>query len=526
MKKRIGMCVIVACLLALNGFGQAAAKPSSKAKDAPNANLMSMSLAELQASANTLLQQGDTNAAIKALTACNETSFRQNANEFSTLLNILLKEGKLAEAQSAYQNTIAQHDSLTRDYYNRLRQYYISQNNAPATLEWTASLQTKDLPPALRAQAFAWLFEASRTAGPVSRVTDLVSVCIAKFDATTSHNLLNEVIRAYDGAGDQASANKVLDAIEHTKNLAPELRLLATSQRINLLFSSAKWTKAEKLFQNEANTLPDVELAACFQHARTCAIQAKQLDLLDGLCSWILKEQKKKPLTWQAAAGAWLENAKIRKSVADILARLEALMQMGCPNKFLAAYYYEYWSMVVKDGKPADLAAISKFGDKLSATLTDKRDKEIFQMYAFVNCIVSEDYAQALKMLEKPLPNMKPPEQQIAINKIKAHLALQKGNKPEAVELFRAFMETVKTWPEPEVDPITGMIYTKEMCLGMNAKRIGDILSSMNDAKGAQAAYLEADGYYTAAQKEARVNSPESAYIKTHLDELGKLIKK
>ena len=121
---------------------------------------------------------------------------------------------------------------------------------------------------------------------------------------------------------------------------------------------------------------------------------------------------------------------------------------------------------------------------------------------------------------------MKLPYQQIAVNKIKAHLALQKGDKPEAIERFRAFMESVKTWPEPEVDLVTGLIYTKEMCLGLNAKRIGDILSSMNDAQGAQAAYQEANGYYAIAQKEVRVNSPESEYIKVHLTELAKLLQK
>ena len=94
------------------------------------------------------------------------------------------------------------------------------------------------------------------------------------------------------------------------------------------------------------------------------------------------------------------------------------------------------------------------------------------------------------------------------------------------MERFRAFMETVKAWPEPEVDPLTGMVYTKEICLGLNAKRIGDILASMDDAPGSQAAYKEAIGYYLVAQKEAQANSAESKYIKTRLDELDKLVKK
>ncbi|MFH1969601.1 MAG: hypothetical protein ABIJ53_04705 [Verrucomicrobiota bacterium] len=528
MKKRFGLCIVGLWLMAVNGFGQATAEPlpPPEMEGMYPPDLMSMGLDELKTRAATMLQQGDTNSAISVLMVYNAKSLQQSVGDFNALLNTMLAAGTLSEAERIYQDAMAQCNDLDWNYYNHLHQYYVNQNNAQAMLEWTTSLQTKALPPDLRVQAFAWLFEASRTVGPVSRVMDLVPVCITSFDVPTSCGLLTGVITAYDSTGDQASANKVLDAIEHTARRQAELRLLVTCQRVNLLFSAAQWAKAEKRFQKEAQALPDGELTGCFQYARACAIRTNQFDLLDRLCAWILKKQKKKPGTWQAAASAWLESAKVRKSAADIPVRLEALMQMGCPNNILALYYYEYWDVVVKEGKPADLAALLKFGEQLSTTLTDKRDKGILRVYVFNSCIILEDYARALQLLEEPFPNMKPPEQQIAVNKIKAHLALQKGNKPEAVERFRAFMETLKTWSEPEVDPVTGLIYTKEMCLGLNAKRIGDILSSMNDAQGAQAAYLEANGYYAIAQKEVRVNSPESEYIKVHLTELAKLLKK
>ena len=536
MKKRFGMCVVGLWLMAVNGFGQDFGKlsraataeplPPPRVEDMLLPDLMSMGLDELKTRAATMLQQGDTNSAINVLMICNEKSLQQNANDFNTLLNTLLTIGKLSEAEFVYQNTIAQHDCLPRVYYNRLRQYYVSQGNAQAMLEWTASLQTKDLPPDLRVQVFAWLFADSRAVGPVSRVTDLVPVCITNFDVPTSRGLLTGVITAYDSAGDQASANKVLDAIEHAARRQAELRRLVTCQRVNLLFSTARWKEAEAHFKKAAKVLPDGELAGCFQYARACAMRANQYDLLDRLCAWILKKQKKKPGTWQAVASAWLESAKVRKLAADIPVRLAALMQMGCPNDILASYYYEYWNVVVKEGKPADLLALSKFGERLSARLTDKWNKEIFQVYAFNDCMILEEYERALQMLEEPLPNMKSSAQQIAVNKVKAHLALQKGNKPEAVKRFRTFMETVKTWSKPEVDPISGLIYTKEMCLGLNAKRIGDILGSMNDAQKAQAAYREADDYYAIAQKEVRADSPESKYIKARQTELAKLLQK
>ncbi|MFH1477773.1 MAG: hypothetical protein ABIH24_09850 [Verrucomicrobiota bacterium] len=526
MKKRFGMCIVGLGLMAVNGFGQAPTEPlpTPGMEGIYSPDFLDMGFDELGARAAAMLQEGNTNSAVAVLMICNEKSFQQNAGEFNTLLNNLLTIGKLAEAECVYQHAMAQHDRLTHDYYNCLRQYYVSQSNAPAMLEWTAGLQAKALPPDLRVQAFDWLLEASRIVGPVRRVTDLVPVCITNFDMPTSRRMLTRVIAAYDGAGDQASANKVLDAIENTAHCPSELLLLASCQRVNLLFSAARWKEAEARFQKEAEILPDGDLAGCFQYAQACVIRAQQFDLLDRLCDGIFKKQQEKPVTWQAAAGAWLESAKARKSIADIPVRLAALMQMGCPNKILLSLYYDYWNVIIKEGKPADWVALLKFGDQLSAVVSGKWDKEMLQIYISNNCIILEDYERALQMLEAPFPGMDPPAQQIAVNKMKAHLALQKGNKPEAVERFRAFMETVKTWTEPQEDPVTGLIYTKEMCLGLNAKRIGDILSSMNDAQGARTAYQEANDYYAAAHKEVRANAQQNEYVKARQAELAKLL--
>jgi len=528
MQKRVGICMVGLWLAAASGFGQAAAAPSgapAAEEAAPPPDFMSMGLDELKTQAAAMLQQGDTNAAIGILMICNEKSTRQSADEFNALLNTLLTAGNPMEAERIYQEALAQRNSLDLNYYNCLYQYYVRQGDAQAMLGWIAGLQTRPLPPDLRVQAFTWLLEASRAVGPVSRVTDLVPVCITNFDAAAARTLLAGVVGAYDCAADQESAQKVLDAIELAAPRQAELRLLVTCQRGNLLFSAARWKEAEAYFRKEAKALPDAELAACFRHARACAIRAKQFELLDRLCAWILKEQKEKPGTWQAAAGAWMESAQLRKSAADILARLEALKQMGCPANMLASYYFEYWDVVVKEGKPSDLAALLKFGDQLALVVTDKRDKEIIRACALDGYFLMEDYERALVLLEKPLPDMKGADHANAINKIKAHLALQKGDKKEAIERFRAFMESVKTRSEPQTDLITGLINTREMCLGLNAKRIGDILSSMNDAQGAQAAYREAQGYYTAAQKEAKPDSPESEHIKVRLAELAKLLK-
>lgn len=487
--------------------------------------LSTNSQAELRAKANTLLQQGDTNAAVDVLVFCYQRSLQQNADQFTALMNILLARGDLWGVQHIFHQNLAQHDKLTRNHYNFLHQYYAGQADKQVLLDWTLSLQSQDLPPVLRVQVFSWLLDASRSLGPVSRVTDLVPVCVRDFNVPTSRSLLMGAIDAYTAAGNYKAVIQVLDAVDRATRRQPEWRRWVVCQRVNLSFTAGQWAEAESLFEKEAKALPDGDLTKCFQHAMVCAGKANQVDLPDRLCAWILKKQKNKPMTWQAAAGVWLANAQAQKKVGEITPRLEKLMRQKCPADTLLSFYFKYWKYVAKDGKPADMIALLKFNERLSATVVDQKAKDRLRLNAVEGCFMLEDYTKALQLLEEPLSMMSPVAQDQSVNKIKAHLALQKGDKQEAIKRFRAFMDAVKTWTKPNLDPLTGQVYTKEMYLGLNAKRIGDILKSMNDAKGAKTAYKEASRYYVMAGKKFHKNTPEGQYIKSHQDELVKLLK-
>ena len=62
------------------------------------------------------------------------------------------------------------------------------------------------------------------------------------------------------------------------------------------------------------------------------------------------------------------------------------------------------------------------------------------------------------------------------------------------------------------------MMYSSDMCLGRNAKRIGDILKSMGDEKASREAYESAEGYYKKALKELE---PDTGEHKLVLEEMA-----
>ena len=85
------------------------------------------------------------------------------------------------------------------------------------------------------------------------------------------------------------------------------------------------------------------------------------------------------------------------------------------------------------------------------------------------------------------------------IAKIHAHIEMQKGNSREAVRYLREFMGYIAKQDRMEIDPVNNCRVSNEMILGLNAKRIGDLLVKAGDPTGAREAYHESRGYYTKA---------------------------
>jgi hypothetical protein len=128
---------------------------------------------------------------------------------------------------------------------------------------------------------------------------------------------------------------------------------------------------------------------------------------------------------------------------------------------------------------------------------------------------VLEDYDRTLRLLEEGIPDREPEWHEMAITKVKAHKALQEGRPLDAVRHFREFMKFVEQREEPERDPSTGILHTREMSLGRNAKRIGDILREAGQDEEARRAYEEAEQYYAAALEEVEPDSREADLIRT-----------
>jgi hypothetical protein len=130
------------------------------------------------------------------------------------------------------------------------------------------------------------------------------------------------------------------------------------------------------------------------------------------------------------------------------------------------------------------------------------------------------DFQAAARVVDAGVPGHDRKWHDMMGAKVHAHLALQQGNPREAVAQFRRFMECIAGEARDQFDPVTGSRVTRDMILGLNARRIGDILKAANDPAGARKAYAEARAYYEQAKAGLAEGSEEHRQIESDLAKL------
>ena len=439
---------------------------------------------------------------------------------FTCLLNSLLQCNDEDYARNQYFAVIGQDMNLTRAGFGILYRYYQEKKDTEAVIEWTKMLVDAPLPDDLSEKAFGWHMQAWCVKGPFDEVLMLVPVCVKKFNVAVSLRVLNGFTQFLFKSKEYDNADSLITAIEKESGISPDLCDLAVVLRTELLFSEERWSEAEKQFEKAGSILPDGELRRCFKYVAAKCIQEKQYKLVDRLCDFVLRTQTGKKTARIEAARQWLAIAKMQKHVADIPGRLQILLQLNISPDVFLSIYDKLFYFVISDGTRDDLLGMLRFNNQLAVLLEKEEEIGLIKVLGVDGSFMLEDYDGALKILKQGIPDRDEDWHKIAINKGLAHLALQQGRKKEAIKRFRAFMEVVSERQSSELDPLTGIMHSKEMCLGFNAKRIGDILASMGDIEASRRAYDEAEQYYQKAIKEIKPDTHKYEYVQAQINSI------
>lgn len=464
-------------------------------------------------------QEGNVDGAIDTLNrALGNDKYKNNRQMlFARLLGMMLEADRADDAKVMYLEVVGTDEELTRGGFGIIYGHYLRAGDADVLFDWTETLVNSRLPADLFQTAFAWHIEACRNKGAFDKIIELVPICVSRFDGPACCGILAGLMQTLVASEQYDEAERLLRAMDKESANRPELQRLGAVSWTDLLFLHGRWAEAEEQFLKVAPSLPDEELVRYLRREAPIAIKAGQLDLVDRLCGFVLKDQEGKDGARREAGIQCMAVGKESENAGEIARRLESLLELGLPPDDLLSLYRSQLYFVMQNGKPDDLKQMLRFGDRLTPLLTSEDSKEQITSMALDLSFMAGDYERSLKILDEDVLNRDKDLHDMSVNKIKAHLALKQGNKKEAIERFRKFMEHVSEWDSPEYDPISGLSHTREMCLGFNARRIGDILSSMGDEKGAGEAYEEAKTYYGQALKETDQNKKEYERIEAEL---------
>jgi tetratricopeptide (TPR) repeat protein len=282
-----------------------------------------------------------------------------------------------------------------------------------------------------------------------------------------------------------------------------------------------EWVSAETQFKDMAARFDVDALDAPFAVLLSRASNGRQAELVERLCEFVLSEHRDKATIVARAASFWVIGSSERSQWPQVIERLNTLLDQGVPEGVLLNPFSKTIYAVVQSGAPESQQAMLDVGKRISKGELTEADQIRIKILMFDGAFLMDDYDAVLTALLEGVPERDEDWHEMAINKVSAHKALKEGNIDEAIKRFREFMEvTDRTWKDAQVDPSTRIRHSREMIMGFNARRIGNILKEAGRAEEAGKAYREAVDYYEAALEQAEPDSPEHRKIVSDLGEI------
>jgi tetratricopeptide (TPR) repeat protein len=289
---------------------------------------------------------------------------------------------------------------------------------------------------------------------------------------------------------------------------------------VRIVAARGDWSGLIPDFTNAVQTLSDGELDRLIRAIFPAVEKADKRALVSQWAELVVtRGQSRSNLTSSVATAArfWAENVLATDKgglPACLNTLLRAQVQANTVADLFRRHYYEFTENTVA------MKQLTAIGERLALRVDTGDLRDDIRGKVLDGCFLLRDYDRALSLLEAGMAGHDPQWHVTAIVKVKAHRALERNEPREAVKYFRDFMQCLRDSKDSGVpDPVTHLVFTKEMVLGRNAKRIGDILAGIPDRAEAAKAYAEARALYAQAMKD----TPEPAARKVIEAEIAQL---
>lgn len=439
---------------------------------------------------------------------------------FQSLLQALLRDGCVEEAQAEFAATVGRDEPLTRASFGTVLAHLEHDGDDPGVVAWALRLLDLDLPSDLAARAVSSAIGAALRSGEWEGAEAAMRAGLERFRSAELRRALENLTSAELRSGRLENARRMMDGIASAAGDDPELLGAVRGWRVELAFREDELPSAESAFRAAAPELPDRVLRELLYRATLLSAERGAWDTAERLCEFALSEIADRPQAVRMAASQWLSLARQQGLAEEIPRRLQALFEFGVGTETVFGLYRRDFYSLMNERDKALIPEMLAVSRRLSDGIAGSRDRAALQTMDLDAAFLLEDYERSIAILEEGIPGYDGAWHAMALNKLRAHLAVREGRTDEAVKRFRDFMDHVRTWEEPEVDPSTGMLFTKEMSLGHNARRIADLLAEAGREAEAAEAYAEARAYLEKALMEVSERPGERAFVEKEMSAL------
>jgi len=271
--------------------------------------------------------------------------------------------------------------------------------------------------------------------------------------------------------------------------------------------------EAEALFRDQRAHVADQRSAGYAIRLLRGYDAAGDHEAVDRVMAYVIEQGDAWPRARDQAGATWVRLATQAGDPVAFMDRVEAFAETGAGTRALASAFSSGFYLAMQADDAELKQRVTAFNQAfLARDDLDDHTRQMLLTQQLDSAFYREDFHEALEILEAGIPNQDEAWHQDLIGKVSAHVALIENRYDDAIAAFHRHIESVKQWTEPMQNPETGRFVIKEMVLGFNERRIGDIYAGMpgRDHDAAEA-YARARDWYTQALELLESGTPEHA---------------
>ncbi len=426
------------------------------------------------------------------------------------LLLSLLDDEMAAEAETAFLAAVSD-PMVAQSAYGRIGAHYYNSGALPELAAWlTTLLDTPDLAGRIKQDCWRRYAAICDSAELLPSLIDRVPYLVAS-DVSARPAMVGAGARALLAADEPELLQAYLEAVMAGAGDDRSVVAVVQMTRLDDMLGREQLDEALALMAREDFAIADRSMVARAKRLTLGLVKATRQGDAEALLEQLIDAADEAPWTGRMAVAQWLTMARDTGDAELVLTRLGSLLERGQPLPLVFREFREtFYTVMQTADAPLREQVTAVLGRVIAHADVEQLDAVDLVMLRLDDAFYRKDFAAALALLQAGVPDKDEVWHNELINKVSAHLALSEGRTDDAIASFRQHMAVVEQWEKSRLNPADQLNMCKEVVLGFNEKRIGDILTAAG-GRGAEAAaaYAKARAYYQAGLAVLAADSPE-----------------